>query len=267
MMRAVFSYAALVMLWLGAARDGSDSAMDYLGASKQDVPHRVEGRWLDGALQGEIGERVVALLSRDSWNRIGIVNEVLLAQRLAVLCGRKRIAWSKLESLFGLAERHLARSWADDHRIWIRVVATQAYRLVLARAYLHMAGEDPMAEGLRYTGLGSIFCLTGDEIELEDQRAVLEVYNDLAAYFMGRILDELKVLTEQSSTVRLRVCDSMGRSVDNTDDEVARFEWILQRIDTLEADFDRIAQIRDIVRRLRSRAEEMEEGLDVGTAQ
>jgi hypothetical protein len=275
LMRAVYSSAEMVLLWLGAAGGGSNEAMEYLGSLKREPGVADDHSFDDGArthlggedvgttLQGEMGDRVVALLSRDSWNRVGIVNEVLLSRKLVVLCGTKRIAWSRLDSLFAAVECYLSRSFAGGGRWRSHVVAAQAYRLVLARDYVKSTADGQ----LRNTRLWDFIFSTGAGSEISEGWSALEVYDDLAAYFMARILDELKVLTEQSSTVRLGVCDSTGCSVDSADAEIARFKGILQRIYILEMDFDRIAQIRDMVRSLRKRAEDLEEGLDVGAAQ
>jgi hypothetical protein len=70
----------------------------------------------------------------------------------------------------------------------------------------------------------------------------------------GRILDELQSLTEKGSTATLWAYDSMGRLVDNTDAEIARFQEIMRRM----------VQIRDFMRRLRIRVEELEARLDMG---
>ena len=70
----------------------------------------------------------------------------------------------------------------------------------------------------------------------------------------GRILDELQSLTEKGSTATLWAYDFMGRLVDNTDAEIVRFQEIMRRM----------VQIRDFMRRLRIRVEELEARLDMG---
>ncbi|KAK0643274.1 heterokaryon incompatibility protein-domain-containing protein [Cercophora newfieldiana] len=283
LMRTVYSSAVTVMVWLGAAANGSDEAMEYLGGLKREEQAATKGLEsggkrevlfadgdLGGAFQGGIGNKVVALLSREAWGRMGIVNEVLLARRLLLLCGSKRVGWKRLSSFFGAVESHLAQSprRVGELGCGIRAMMTQAYRLVMARGYLSAEAVNPAEKELPCMQLLDVFCSESSyEIDVGDLGAALEVYNDLAAYFMSRILDELKTLMEQSSVVTLRVRDSVGRSVDNTEAEITRFETILQRIDTLETDFDRISQIRNIVRRLGSCTEELEESLDVGEAQ
>lgn len=45
------------------------------------------------------------------------------------------------------------------------------------------------------------------------------------------------------------------------DNEIARFRAILQQIDELETEFDKIKRIREIVRSFRARVEQMERRL------
>ncbi|KAL2117902.1 hypothetical protein VTJ04DRAFT_7562 [Mycothermus thermophilus] len=79
---------------------------------------------------------------------------------------------------------------------------------------------------------------------------------------MQSIQQRLEYLMEQSQIVTLSVYDQAGNLIDNADAEIARYHDIMAQIDELELDFDRIAQIREIVRGFRQRAEELERELD-----
>ena len=52
--------------------------------------------------------------------------------------------------------------------------------------------------------------------------------------------------------------DRAGNAIEMADAEIARFHDILRQIDELEADFDKISNIREMVRGFRQRVEEME---------
>ena len=55
--------------------------------------------------------------------------------------------------------------------------------------------------------------------------------------------------------------DRAGNAIQMADQEIARFRAILQQIDELETEFDKIKRIREIVRSFRARVEQMERRL------
>ncbi|KAL2158424.1 hypothetical protein VTH06DRAFT_4472 [Thermothelomyces fergusii] len=79
---------------------------------------------------------------------------------------------------------------------------------------------------------------------------------------MQSIQQRLECLMEQSQIVTLSAYDHAGNLIDNADAEIARYHDIMAQIDELELDFDRIAQIREIVRGFRQRAEDLERELE-----
>jgi hypothetical protein len=79
---------------------------------------------------------------------------------------------------------------------------------------------------------------------------------------MQQIQQRIEYLSEQSSIVTMQQYDRAGNIIDNADAEIARFNAIMQQIDELELDFDRIRHIRDIVRGYRQRVEELDRELE-----
>lgn len=240
MVMGVYSSAETVLMWLGSAEDGNNEAMDYLGKVKTEelrricyrvveqvrVGRRIQkvddtdsvgerrrinfgGMVAERTFQEQLNENVIALLRKVYWERMLMVQEVLLAKKVAMLCGRKRIPWSKLKDL------------VEDSQI------------------------------------SDLFLLLDDSL-----LASLSRYFDR---MMGHISLELNRLVEESNIMTFEVEDPQGRTIDNVDAEIARFQDILRRVDALEVDFDRIAQIRDIVCGFRTRAEELEAMTDMGT--
>lgn len=55
--------------------------------------------------------------------------------------------------------------------------------------------------------------------------------------------------------------DRAGNAIEMADAEIARFRRILQTIDELETEFDKIRRIREIVRGFRARVEQLERRL------
>lgn len=52
--------------------------------------------------------------------------------------------------------------------------------------------------------------------------------------------------------------DRAGNAIQMADQEIARFRALLQQIDELETEFEKIKRIREIVRGFRARVEQME---------
>lgn len=75
---------------------------------------------------------------------------------------------------------------------------------------------------------------------------------------MQQISARLDYLSEQSQLVAQQQYDRAGNAIELADAEIARFHDILRQIDELEADFDKISNIREMVRSFRQRVEEME---------
>lgn len=55
--------------------------------------------------------------------------------------------------------------------------------------------------------------------------------------------------------------DRAGSTIQAADAEIARFRQILQQIDDLETEFEKIKRIREIVRTFRARVEQMDRRL------
>jgi len=79
---------------------------------------------------------------------------------------------------------------------------------------------------------------------------------------MQSIQQRLEFLTQQSQIVTLSIYDQAGNLIDNADAEIQRYHDIMAQIDELELEFDKIANIRDIVKDFRRHAEELERELD-----
>lgn len=94
-------------------------------------------------------------------------------------------------------------------------------------------------------------------------KLAMEKLGHLLDRMTEHIVQEINSLSEDCNTVTMEVYDTMGRAIDNADAEIARFEGIMKRIDHLELEFDRIVQIRDVVRRLKFGTEVLDPSLGV----
>ncbi|KAJ4298695.1 hypothetical protein N0V88_003727 [Collariella sp. IMI 366227] len=82
-------------------------------------------------------------------------------------------------------------------------------------------------------------------------------------HIMQSLAERLEYLTEQAQIVTLNVYDRAGNLIDNADVEIQRYHDLMEQIDELELDYDRIAQIREIVRGYRQRTEALERELEM----
>lgn len=65
-------------------------------------------------------------------------------------------------------------------------------------------------------------------------------------------------LNRATDTATQAQYDRSGNAIQMADNEIARFRAILQQIDELETEFDKIKRIREIVRGFRARVEHLE---------
>jgi hypothetical protein len=87
----------------------------------------------------------------------------------------------------------------------------------------------------------------------------------LGRYFdrlMASIEQNIRYLSEQTQMFTQVQYDRAGNIIDGADAEIARFTQIMQQLEELEMDFDRIANVKDIVKSYRSRVEDLEKSLE-----
>ena len=79
---------------------------------------------------------------------------------------------------------------------------------------------------------------------------------------MQRIQGQMAILSEQVQIVNMHISDEAGNLMDNADAEIERYNNLLQQLDELDLDYDRISNIKDIVKDYRRRAEELEREIE-----
>lgn len=111
-MKSVFKSASEVLLWLGAADDESDLVFDCIeDAQKAGVPASYPERkrvWSELAQRHNVWtapislpnrnfeamEAVLPFCQRTYFTRTWIIQEIVLAQRATLICGRKKLDWA-----------------------------------------------------------------------------------------------------------------------------------------------------------------------------
>ncbi|KAI0456442.1 heterokaryon incompatibility protein-domain-containing protein [Xylaria acuta] len=89
LMKDIFSTANLTIAWIGPSNEDSDFVMDHCVNRKHASYHKLHM----AALAAK------KLLRRPYFERVWIVQEVLLSQRLLILCGFKECWWEDLDAL------------------------------------------------------------------------------------------------------------------------------------------------------------------------
>lgn len=87
----------------------------------------------------------------------------------------------------------------------------------------------------------------------------------LSRYFdrlMANLEQNIQYLSEQAQMFTQVQYDHTGNIIAGADAEIERYTQILQQLDELEMDFDRIANVKEIVKGYRSRVEDLEKSLE-----
>jgi Heterokaryon incompatibility protein (HET) len=116
-MADIYKRACRVLVWLGPAGEMSDEVIDFISGQLEWVrpmwrKYGKSGFTIDD-LQGvstrfqqcaypALWKSLAVLCSREYWGRLWIVQEVVLAEGLDVMCGSKTIPWDTLDSFVGL---------------------------------------------------------------------------------------------------------------------------------------------------------------------
>ncbi|KAK3368579.1 heterokaryon incompatibility protein-domain-containing protein [Podospora didyma] len=214
-------------------RDARPVSRAYLG--DPDVPN---------TFHSQVRDAVIMLLSRDYWTRIWIVQEILLARQLYILCGNRRIPWAKLSRLFGTIEYALTSRPAKFF-IWSSgALKTPAYRLVKTKEHYN-AHPDLYSTGLPIMTLRDVFsasqcadvrdkvygllALSSDPIRIDYRNSPRQVYDDVERYVVAaegieksniglRLLaenmglsDVAPLITDAQAQSRLKMLAGIGR--------------------------------------------------------
>ena len=146
-------------------------------------------------------------------------------------------------------------------------VATLRQHQQLAHAQARSpAGSQASSQGRLLLDPGSLQLLSRhfDRVMQAIQQRLEQVSGQamLHLYIMFSQIDsfvyQLNQATERATQAQY---DRSGNAIQMADNEIARFRAILQQIDELETEFDKIKRIREIVRSFRARVEQMERRL------
>lgn len=100
-MREIYQKAKQVVIWLGPASNHSEVAVKFLKWVFDQCPRGREAQWFKKFIQENTlvteWKAMASFLGRAWWNRIWIVQEVVLAKEALILCGTVSMTWTQLE--------------------------------------------------------------------------------------------------------------------------------------------------------------------------
>ncbi|KAI1769813.1 heterokaryon incompatibility protein-domain-containing protein, partial [Hypoxylon cercidicola] len=96
LMGLIFSEARITIVWLGPAEDESDFAMESLETDLHALNEEDVALFDQNGLRHNMNRTIESLLSRDYFSRMWVVQEVLLARDILILCGSKCRIWHDL---------------------------------------------------------------------------------------------------------------------------------------------------------------------------
>lgn len=201
LMRKIYSKAAIVLAWLGPDANGGSDAVEYLGSmqrrrlSESHNSIHSGDPFVQNSFTRERSQSVLALFERGFWTRVWVVQELLLARDINILCGSKRVPWQNILDFFdGLQFYRISdRSRFMREAYLVKALNTPACRLAAERRVFQ---ENP-ARGFPLTTAISRFkywkcsdfhdkvygflgvCSDGHRIPVDYNKSPVDVYNDV----------------------------------------------------------------------------------------
>ena len=126
LMGRIYYSAHTVFVWLGRAGDNSDLLVDfardeklkYHGQYPSDFPSNHElvldhiNHYADPSV---LWSAMEAVLGREYWRRLWIIQETLLAERIVFYCGRKHLTWDQLSAAVQNLDRWAVRNFDETY--------------------------------------------------------------------------------------------------------------------------------------------------------
>ncbi|KAE9366371.1 HET-domain-containing protein [Stipitochalara longipes BDJ] len=148
LMKQIYSSAAKVVVWLGQEADDSDIAMKFM-ATKGLAELKRKGCGFRRMWTRDEGKALLALCERGYWRRIWIIQEIIHARKITVLCGKKSFEWNSFEKLYGKLKILEMKSWISHHEYAGQILDSSASVMVWQRAHWrHPETPTPSLETL-----------------------------------------------------------------------------------------------------------------------
>ncbi|KAM0694505.1 hypothetical protein Q7P36_004861 [Cladosporium allicinum] len=112
LMSRIFKTAQSVVIWLGPAYRGSDTAMITLARL---LRGKALAKQASNIWAGDAGHAMSGICSRPYWRRLWVFQEIWLAQKIRLMCGSKTAPWSHFHALMEYAHARSGISQLDDN--------------------------------------------------------------------------------------------------------------------------------------------------------
>lgn len=130
-MRQIYSSAHTVWIWLGEENCDSNVAFRFLERRSALSSETISS---GGLWKTRQYNAVLNLCNRKYWQRIWIVQEIMLAKEATIMCGVRNIAWSKLQQLIEALQAISDRSRPTHISGASDVLASKAANIVRAKS-------------------------------------------------------------------------------------------------------------------------------------
>jgi hypothetical protein len=134
LMKQIFLQAIDVYVWLGPKADNSDIGMDYI-AKKGARRLRACGPGFKPLWSRAEGKAVYHLCERSYWRRMWIIQEIVHARKVTVLCGTKSFDWANFENLYLNLKTLEDTGWFAHHAFAIAMLQSSAGMMLWQRAH------------------------------------------------------------------------------------------------------------------------------------
>lgn len=194
LMKQIYTNAAKMFIWLGREAEGSDVAMNFV-AKEASSPLRPKGSAFLRIWTREQGKALLALCERQYWRRIWIIQEIVHARQIIVLCGQKSFEWRSFENLYKKLKAIELRGWIAHYEFAARVLGSFASVMVWQRAHwrhpetpaprlrtLLEVFQDWQCSDIRDKVFGLLGLVNPDvDIAIDYSKSVEEIYDEVRA--------------------------------------------------------------------------------------
>ncbi|KAK9415214.1 putative HET domain-containing protein [Seiridium unicorne] len=130
-MGTIFSKAQNVRMWLGESAEHSDAAMKLMARLPLHDIYQADSELVDTVLNDPVGGvALTKLLRRSYWQRMWILQEILLARNAVVHCGHLKAPWAHFKALDRVSA---------DQRLWLSSQIREGWVWELRRAFFGIA--------------------------------------------------------------------------------------------------------------------------------
>lgn len=131
LMPQIYSGAHRVLVWLGAAEHSSDRAMRCLQrAQALDIPKTLDLLWTTAT-----GAAFANLCQRPYWSRLWVVQELILGQRLELMCGQYEVPWHTMSAVYQHMTEDISENLFKSRSSYMRTLNSPGF--AMARRLAH----------------------------------------------------------------------------------------------------------------------------------